>query len=159
MVDVNGKFNTVPKEYFNTFRYKLFVQTMKMALAFNWMNETGIAAPIVIDDVFNASDFENSIKLESYIHFVKKIYRKICLDNDFQLHLQLIMLTHDDLVFNSVVNGYNKITTDNEKAENLPDMFPFLQGRLFKLEELDILFKKEIEGGQNLINVYLKDYE
>ena len=87
------------------------------------------------------------------------ISRKICLDNDFQLHLQLLMLTHDDLVFNSVVNGYNKITTDNEKAENLPDMFPFLQGRLFKLEELDILFKKEIEGGQNLINVYLKDYE
>ena len=158
-VDVNGNFETAPKEYFNTFRYKLFVQTMKMALAFNWMNETDIAAPIVIDDVFNASDFENSIKLESYIHFVKKIYRKICLDNDFQLHLQLIMLTHDDLVFNSVVNGYNKITTENEKAENLPDSFPFLQGRLFKLEELDILYKNEIEEGQNLINVYLKDYE
>lgn len=158
-VNVNGKFDTVPKEYFNTFRYKLFVQTMKMALAFNWMNETGIAAPIVIDDVFNASDFENSIKLESYIHFVKKIYRKICLDNDFQLHLQLIMLTHDDLVFNSVVNGYNMIKTENEKAENRPDRFPFLKGRLFKLEELDVLYKTETKEETNVINVYLKDYE
>lgn len=156
-VNVSGDYNTVPKEYFNTFRYKLFVQTMKMALAFNWMKETGIAAPVVIDDVFNASDFENSIKLESYIYFVKRMYRKICFDNDFQFPLQLVMLTHDDIVFNSVINGFNMVRVGKDCAENRPDRYPFIKGRLYKLEELSELYNIDKTKESQPINVYIKE--
>lgn len=154
-VNVNGKYDTTPIEYFNTFRYKLFVQTMKIALAFHWMIDTKIAAPIVIDDVFNASDFENSINLESYIYFVKRMYGKICIDNDFVYPLQMIMLTHDDMVYNSVWNGYGMAMMEERKEINSPERFPFICGRMYKLEELNEMYAVAAqEKDKKSVNIY-----
>lgn len=154
-VNVNGKYDTTPIEYFNTFRYKLFVQTMKIALAFHWMIDTKIAAPIVIDDVFNASDFENSINLESYIYFVKRMYGKICLNNNFVYPLQMIMLTHDDMVYNSVWNGYGMAMMEEGKEINSPERFPFIYGRMFKLEELNEMYAVSAqEKDMTSVNIY-----
>ena len=151
-VDNERAFTTSPIEYFNTFRYRLYFVTLKLALSFKWMEHTGIAAPVVIDDVFNASDFDNSIKLEYYIYFVKKIYNHICIENGFAQPLQLIILTHDDMVFNSVKNGfcsYHAADSENIMSERY---FQTICARLYKLEELSKF--KDCEG-QEYNNIYL----
>ena len=70
-VPKEGGFLTNPYEYFNSFRFKLFCISLKIALAISWMRTNKTIVPFVIDDVFNANDFMNGLKLE---RFVQKIY-------------------------------------------------------------------------------------
>ena len=132
-------FVTSPLEYFNTFRYRLYFVTLKLALSFKWMEHTGIAAPVVIDDVFNASDFDNSVKLESYIYLVKKIFVHACIEKGFEKPLQLIILTHDDMVYNSVKNGFNSYVAGDNRNIMSEGYYPAIYERLYKLEELQVL--------------------
>lgn len=95
-------FSAGPKEYFNTFRFKLYVVSLRIALAFSYMKKYKITLPIVLDDVFNAIDFENSLHIE---HFVRDIYRVY---NDCSISekpLQVIMFTHDPLIMTSFRKG------------------------------------------------------
>ena len=140
-------FVTSPLEYFNTFRYRLYFVTLKLALSFKWMEHTGIAAPVVIDDVFNASDFDNSVKLESYIYLVKKIFVHACIEKGFEKPLQLIILTHDDMVYNSVKNGFSSYHADDNRKIMSESYFPAIYARLYKLEELSII--EDIKGQEN----------
>lgn len=151
-VKTKREFTTSPLEYLNTFRYRLYFVTLKLALSFKWMELTGISSPVVIDDVFNASDFDNSVKLESYIYNLKKIYDHICIEKGFNKPLQLIILTHDDMVHNSVKNGFCSYHAgDNEKLMS-ERIFPAICARLYKLEELSF-----IKNGKSVDykNVYL----
>lgn len=140
-------FVTSPLEYFNTFRYRLYFVTLKLALSFKWMEHTGIAAPVVIDDVFNASDFDNSVKLESYIYLVKKIFVHACIEKGFEKPLQLIILTHDDMVYNSVKNGFSSYHADDNRDIMSEGYYPAIYARLYKLEELSII--EDIKGQEN----------
>lgn len=140
-------FVTSPLEYFNTFRYRLYFVTLKLALSFKWMEHTGIAAPVVIDDVFNASDFDNSVKLESYIYLVKKIFVHACIEKGFEKPLQLIILTHDDMVYNSVKNGFSSYHADDNRDIMSEGYYPAIYSRLYKLEELSII--EDIKGQEN----------
>ena len=144
-------FVTRPLEYFNTFRYRLYFVTLKLALSFKWMEHTGIAAPVVIDDVFNASDFDNSVKLESYIYLVKKIFVHACIEKGFEKPLQLIILTHDDMVYNSVKNGFNSYVAGDNRNIMSEGYYPAIYARLYKLEELQVL---EDSNDKEYKNVY-----
>ena len=144
-------FVTSPLEYFNTFRYRLYFVTLKLALSFKWMEHTGIAAPVVIDDVFNASDFDNSVKLESYIYLVKKIFVHACIEKGFEKPLQLIILTHDDMVYNSVKNGFNSYVAGDNRNIMSEGYYPAIYARLYKLEELQVL---EDSNDKEYKNVY-----
>lgn len=143
-------FTTSPLEYFNTFRYRLYFVTLKLALSFKWMENTGIAAPVVIDDVFNASDFDNSVKLESYIYLVKKIYHHTCIEKGFRKPLQLIILTHDDMVYNSVKNGFSSYHIGDNKNMMSEKYFPTVYARLYKLEELQHFKNHDSEEYKNV---------
>ena len=144
-------FVTSPLEYFNTFRYRLYFVTLKLALSFKWMEHTGIAAPVVIDDVFNASDFDNSVKLESYIYLVKKIFVHACIEKGFEKPLQLIILTHDDMVYNSVKNGFNSYVAGDNRNIMSEGYYPAIYARLYKLEELQVL---EDSNDKEYKNIY-----
>lgn len=144
-------FVTSPLEYFNTFRYRLYFVTLKLALSFKWMEHTGIAAPVVIDDVFNASDFDNSVKLESYIYLVKKIFVYACIEKGFEKPLQLIILTHDDMVYNSVKNGFNSYVAGDNRNIMSEGYYPAIYARLYKLEELQVF---EDSNDKEYKNVY-----
>lgn len=144
-------FVTSPLEYFNTFRYRLYFVTLKLALSFKWMEHTGIAAPVVIDDVFNASDFDNSVKLESYIYLVKKIFVHACIEKGFEKPLQLIILTHDDMVYNSVKNGFNSYVAGDNRNIMSEGYYPAIYARLYKLEELQVF---EDSNDKEYKNVY-----
>lgn len=141
-------FTASPQEYLNAFRFKLFCLTLKLTVSFFWMKTHKTSCPVVIDDIFNASDFENSIKLEYYAHFIKEMYRNNVLSNEFQIPLQFILLTHDDIVFNSFKSSYEAPLLDEfGKNELYKDKFCLLSGRLMPVEELKT---------ENVNNVYFK---
>lgn len=54
-----GQKERTPRECLNTFRFTLYVVALKIALACAAMQIARIAFPIVLDDVFDASDFNN----------------------------------------------------------------------------------------------------
>lgn len=144
----NESFTASPQEYLNAFRFKLFCLTLKLTVSFQWMKTHKTSCPIVIDDIFNASDFENSVRLEYYAHFVKRMYRDNVLSEGFQTDLQLILLTHDDIVFNSFKQSYEApLLDDFSKNELCKDKFGLISGRLIPVEKLK---------ANNVNNVYFK---
>lgn len=155
---LKGDYKTIPHEYFNEFRFKLYCVAMKMTIAYDWMLRENCSLPIVLDDVFNANDFENSIKLEHFAYYMKNLYAKTVLAKDFQYHLQLIMTTHDDLVIYAFQRGYTGLAyCDFSQAEI--NKFPLIVGRLFRLDELDELEhygdnNVVKEGSNNFRNIY-----
>lgn len=155
-----GDFEATPQEFFNSFRYKLYAVSFKIALAFMEMKLKNIRVPIVIDDVFNASDFENNIRLEYFVHNIYLAYSSM----NFKEPLQLIMLTHDEMVQAAFRKGANMIipieqdmkrTNENGEEEivsietYLPPAKPneFRCGRLFNWNHA-----KKIEEKQKYSN-------
>lgn len=92
-----------PRIYFNTFRFKMFVVSLKIALACcakaiykkNW--------PIVIDDVFSSSDFNNRTQMREFIDNVCEIY--YTLRQVEGMEFQLIFFTQDDVIGDAVYQG------------------------------------------------------
>lgn len=150
-----GNFTAKPQEYLNTFRFKLYCVALKIALALSKMKERRISAPIVIDDIFNASDFENTLKLEQFVYTIFKTYDEVL---QTRLSLQLILLTHDEMVQGAFRRG---IKLRLEEAGNVQlyqnDSFRdnFLCGRLFdKKDWTEYLKSGKGSDNHNFINLY-----
>lgn len=143
------EFSCNPKEYYNTFRFKLYVVALKISLAFLYMRSQKIVVPIVIDDVFNANDFENSVKLE---RFVYSIYRTYDEQVGTDIPMQLILLTHDEMVLTSFRKGA-KLLQEQEWTTGSPykndrdficaRLFPYSQAK--EIKNLPYLQAKEIK--------------
>lgn len=140
-----GNFTTNPKEYFNTFRYKLFVITLKTALTLTFMREHKCLLPIIIDDVFNSSDFKNAQMISSFIRktyiayqkTVEKLYNPKTPEEQKKSYeekqLQIILFTQDELMVHSFKQGYDHFNWIYRKKE-LP--YNIICGRLFNYEEI-----------------------
>lgn len=117
-----GGFDAEPYEYFNSFRFKLFCITLKITLAYYWMQANKTIVPFVIDDVFNANDFKNGLNLE---YFVCKIYKwyntKLVIEKECKIPFQLIMFTHDDMMQTAFKKGFlrSKMLVSGEVEEIL----------------------------------------
>lgn len=94
---------TSPREYFNTFRFKMFVVSLKIALAYCAKQIYHINWPIVIDDVFNSSDFNNRTHLGGYIAKILSAYEVLPEIKDMEF--QLIFFTQDEVIGNSLFRG------------------------------------------------------
>lgn len=148
----NGGFTGSPKSYYNTFRYKLFVIALKISLAFLYMRNRKVVVPIVIDDVFNATDFDNSIKLERFVYHIYKTYgEKVGTD----IPLQLIVLSHDEMVMTAFRRGA-KLIKDHKCLDNkqLIAVNDFICGRLFHYSQSDIIMKQS-NIKSDFANLYL----
>lgn len=151
----SGSFEAVPQEYLNTFRFRLFCLALKVAVAFGKMKERNTMIPIVIDDVLDASDFENTIKLEQFVYRVFKTYDEKL--SQFGKPLQLIMLTHDDMVQAAFRRGVSLRISECE-GKSKPSYYSgdvFQCGRLFNKDEC----AKEFGKGEHtrFINLYLNN--
>ena len=106
----NGEpFETIPREYLNSFRFVLYCVVLKFSLALCQMRKKKISSPIVIDDIFDASDFENSLKLERFVFLVYKTYRKYVKEEGIGIPLQLILLTHDEMMKTAFERGLSML--------------------------------------------------
>lgn len=150
-------YHATPQEYYNSFRYKLYAVSFKIALAFTEMKLKDIRVPIVIDDVFNASDFENNLRLEYFVYNIYKAYDSMSFDEP----LQLIVLTHDEMVLNAFRNGANMMIEDKSGRGLMKDARQYQCGRLFSYryakkmaEELNPAIKDE--KGVKFYNLYMQ---
>lgn len=147
-------FETVPRKYLNTFRYRLYAVLLKISLAFYYMKTNHCVAPIIIDDVFNASDFENSISLSSFVLHIIDIYQDV-IGGD--IPLQLIILTHDEMIASAFKKGMSmksqKMMEREQKGAPAQDEY-CIYGRLFPYKEAEKIEEKVKRGG-NFLNLYL----
>ncbi len=88
-------------KYFNTFHYRLFSTMVGISIAMASRINTRINLPLVLDDIFYASDFENRATIEMFIKELFEVFEKYTP----QLELQLILFTHDQLIFESAVKA------------------------------------------------------
>lgn len=93
-----------PQFYYNSFRFKMFCLTLKMALALQTMRLLNINAPFVLDDVFMASDFDNSIHSDCFWQGLFESFRNATKKKLSEL--QIVFFTHDEVVLNSVARCF-----------------------------------------------------
>lgn len=94
-----------PEKYLNSFRYKLFCMTLKMAIAFAMKKFYRINFPIVIDDVFYSSDFTHRGKVRDFFGLLFDKHKELFPDEE----LQVILLTHDEVVLDAAYRGINDV--------------------------------------------------
>lgn len=96
-------------KYFNTFHYRLFSTMVGVSIAMASRINTKINLPLVLDDIFYASDFENRATVERFIKELFDIFNKYTPN----LELQLILFTHDQLIFESAVKATAEMKVEN----------------------------------------------
>ncbi|TAL69828.1 MAG: hypothetical protein EPN82_04185 [Bacteroidetes bacterium] len=135
-------------KYLNTFHYRLFSIIVGISVAIASRRVTGINMPLVLDDVFYASDFENRATIEKFIHSLFDIYEKFTRN----LPLQLILFTHDELIFESAMMATPEYQIDKI---NFAKLFPFKDAEK-EGDFLNLIYKLPQYLPQKL---YEKEYE
>ncbi len=102
-----------PDMYFNTFRYKLFCLMVSLSLALATRKEHKINLPLVIDDIFFASDF---ISKNSFAEFLQKVIQLFYKQTP-DMPLQIILFTHDDLIFRSAIDAVDNFSLENQEDD------------------------------------------
>lgn len=97
-----GEGDTTPEQFYNSFRYKLYCLSVKVALAFMNMDLNNFNAPLIFDDVFTASDFDNSVNIDKFLTHVFTAFEGLKLGK--KKDLQIILFTHDEVVLNSIAS-------------------------------------------------------
>ncbi len=91
-----------PRYYFNNFRFKLYLVSLKIAIAFYIMKSRKISFPLVFDDIFDSSDFTNRLNSKNFFNNIFKEYHDLEINNN---PLQLIFFTQDDIIAESIYDG------------------------------------------------------
>jgi hypothetical protein len=105
----NPSIKITPNKYFNTFRYRLFSMMVGISVAIASRKNTGINMPLVLDDVFYASDFEKRTTIINFINNLFKIFKEYS-----NQELQLILFTHDELIFDSVISAFIEMGIEDD---------------------------------------------
>lgn len=129
-----------PRIFYNSFRFKLYCISVKVALAFMNMKLNNFKAPLIFDDVFTASDFDNSINIDMFFKIIFKIFEKYGIGTK-KNELQIIFFTHDEVVLNSVTGAINTIEPDKNDIR-------FIRGILLDTETLDKDDLRSVPAGQ-----------
>ncbi|WP_298136363.1 hypothetical protein [Flavobacterium sp.] len=111
IIDLKFNKETTPDLYFNTFRFKLFCLMISLSIALATRIKYKINLPLVMDDLFYASDFINKISFTKFFKELIKLFHKYTPE----MSLQFILFTHDDLVFTSAIEAieeYSDIEND-----------------------------------------------
>ena len=103
-----------PKEYLNTFRFKMFAVSLKVALAYCAKQIYMESWPIVIDDVFNSSDFNNRNRIGDYVSSLMSAHANVT--GVYGKNLQLIFFTQDEIIGSSI---FRAMKGDGEKCQLL----------------------------------------
>jgi len=102
-----------PSKYFNTFRFRLFCTMVSVSVVIAARKNSEINLPLVLDDVFYASDYNSKTTFRKFILTVLSIFRKF----NGEMPFQFILFTHDELVFDSALDAIGEF--EQEKFERL----------------------------------------
>ena len=97
-----------PEEYLNTFRYKLYCMTLKVAIAFAMKRFYQMNFPIVIDDIFYSSDFTHRGMVRRYFRMLFEKHKELFPEPKNEL--QVIFLSHDEVIIEAASRGIRDAT-------------------------------------------------
>lgn len=86
-----------PRNLYNTFRFKLFVVCLKVSMAICAQRIHHILFPIIIDDIFDASDFANRSNIHFTVADLLTSYKQHFYQKD-NYPLQFIVFSQDELI-------------------------------------------------------------
>lgn len=121
--DSNMQLN--PREYFNNFRFKLYLISIRIAVAFHIMKQRKISFPLLFDDVFDSSDFNNRLQTEKFFRKIREIYKDLKIGDS---PLQLMFFTQDEVIAESIFEGLAFDEHDIPAGNS-----PTILGRLFSV--------------------------
>lgn len=138
IVQKNGK-STTPDIYFNTFRYKVFCLMISLSIALSSRMRYKVNLPLVMDDLFFASDFISKNSFSIFLQKIIGLFYKYTPD----MPLQFILFSHDDLIFRSALDAIDEFNLKNTDidycAENKINLNKkTLLARMFSLEDKDM---------------------
>lgn len=99
---LNKKISTTtgPRKFLNTFRFKMLCFILKFSLACCIKKSHKVNFPFTIDDVFDASDFENRTDIGNLISNLKEKHDNI--EGLQSLPMQLIFFTQDNVIAEAI---------------------------------------------------------
>lgn len=103
MLDRTGE-KLDPRLYFNNFRFKLYITSLRAAIAIHLMKHYDMSFPLVFDDVFDSSDFNNRALINEFIESVALTYDRV-IGNNKKGGLQIIFFTQDEMLASGVLDG------------------------------------------------------
>lgn len=116
----NKRFRIKPRQYLNTFRFKLFCVAIKIVLGCFVKKTYAINYPFVIDDVFDSSDFDSRLQLKQFVMKILECHNSLLSDDQYTM--QFIFFTQDDLIATQVNKGLIVSTgVSNVKFERIYD--------------------------------------
>lgn len=116
IIQKNGE-TTTPDIYFNSFRYKVFCLMISLSIALSTRMRYKVNLPLVMDDLFFASDFISKNSFSIFLQKIIELFYKYTPD----MPLQFILFTHDDLIFRSAldaIDDYSIAAISNLHNEN-----------------------------------------
>lgn len=105
-----------PRHYFNNFRFKLYMVSIQIAIAFYIMKSRKIQFPLIFDDIFDSSDFTNRTKSKDFFEKILEQYHNLEISDK---PLQLIFFTQDEIIAESIYDGILECRNDPEKNYNV----------------------------------------
>jgi hypothetical protein len=99
---------TTPDHYFNTFRYRIFCLMVSISLALSTRAKYRVNLPLVMDDLFFASDYVSKASFVSFLKQLIELFHK----TTPELPFQFIMFTHDDMIFRSAMDALDDVKLD-----------------------------------------------
>lgn len=110
---VNSSAVFQPKEYLNTFRYKLYCMTLKFVIAFTIKKFYNLNFPIVIDDIFYSSDFSHRNMVRDYFRTLFIKHDELFSEEDQKL--QVIFFSHDEVAIEAAYRGIRDVTPNVDR--------------------------------------------
>ena len=100
-----------PMRFFNTFRAKLFILALKISFAFASKIIDRVNFAIVIDDIFDASDFHNKEEIRYFFRELVSGHEEI--EELRPYPLQIICMTQDQMIAENVYKGIEHVLGDS----------------------------------------------
>jgi len=130
-----------PSKYFNTFRFRLFCTMVSLSVVIAARKNSGINLPLVLDDVFYASDYSSKTTFRQFLSTVLSIFRKF----NSEMPFQLILFTHDEIVFDAALDAISEFeleefaTTEEFQCEQwkVPIQYRTVFARLFPARDVE----------------------
>lgn len=150
------RFPVKPRQYLNTFKFKLFCVAIKIALGCVVKETYDINYPFIIDDVFDSSDFDSRLQLKQFVENIIKCHDELLKYNKYAM--QLLFFTQDDLIANQLYKGL--IASKGEKNVKIGRIYDYHDAKdsdielllvykrdnIFKTKELQICDNKDIDN-------------
>jgi hypothetical protein len=137
----DGILKTIPPSiYFNTFRYRLLCLMVCISIVIVVRQQTKVNLPLVMDDIFNSSDYTSKSTFRIFLSKLFNIFKKFNGD----MPLQLILFTHDELIFDCAIDAVADFKIESPEINEITDSY-WLQdlrsrtvfARLFAPKDID----------------------